>query len=183
MRIADAQLDMRRTFRGGLAGQLVSAALWAASAACGTWGSHRLAAIVLVVGGFFIFPLTLLALRLGGRRAAPGPANPLNALAMQVAFTLPLGLPVVLTLAYYSPNRFYPAVMMLLGAHYLPFMFLYGMWQWAILAGVLLAGGYVLGWVAPLGFVAGGWLAAAALFAFALAGWRIVIAEERRAAA
>jgi hypothetical protein len=34
-----------------------------------------------------------------------------------------------------------------------------------------------------LGFVAGGWLAAAALFAFALAGWRIVIAEERRAAA
>ncbi len=183
MRIADAQLDMRRAYRGGLAGQLVSAALWAASAACGTWGNHRLAGLVLVVGGFFIFPLTLLALKLAGRGPRVGTKNPLNALAMQVAFTLPLGLPVALTLAYYSPNRFYPAMMMLLGAHYLPFMFLYGMWQWAILAGVLLGGGYVLGWVAPMGFVAGGWLAAAALFAFALGGWRIVIAEERRTAA
>ena len=184
MRIADAQLDMRRTYRGGLPGQLVSAALWAASAACDTWGDHRLAVLVLVIGGFFIFPLTLLALRLRrARPAAEATPNPLNALAMQVAFTLPLGLPVVLTLAYFSPNRFYPATMLLLGAHYLPFMFLYGMWQWAILAGVLIGGGYVLGWVAPMGFAAGGWLAAAALLAFALAGWRLVIAEERRAAA
>jgi hypothetical protein len=78
---------------------------------------------------------------------------------------------------------FYPAVLMLVGAHYLPFVFLYGMPAWLGLAGAMLAAGYVLGWVAPQGFAFGGWLGAALLVAFALTGWRLVVAEERRAGA
>ncbi len=52
-----------------------------------------------------------------------------NALGMQAAFTLPLSLPVVLAIAAVRPRWFYPAFMILLGAHYLPFVFMYGMWQ------------------------------------------------------
>lgn len=178
--LAEAQADMRRTYRGGLPGQLVSAALWGASAAFGTWGNARLAVIVLVVGGFFIFPLTMLSLKLAGRRAATAPGNPLNALAMQVAFTVPLGLPVVLTLTGYSAGRFYPAMMMLVGAHYLPFMSLYGMWQWLILAVVLLVGGYTFGWLAPGAFTTGAWFTCVALALFAIVGWRLVVAEEKK---
>jgi len=182
MQIADAQRQVRQTYRGGLAGQLVSGVLWAGSAAIGTWGSHRLAAIVLVLSGFLIFPLTVAALRLAGRRALGMLDNPLNALAMQVAFTVPFVLPVVLTLAYYSPNRFFPAILMVVGAHYLPFVFLYGMRMWWFLAGLMLGTGYVLGWVKPMGFATGGWVGALLLVVFAFIGWRVVIGEERRTA-
>ena len=51
----------------------------------------------------------------------------MNALAIQIAFTLPLTLPVVIGIAALRPAWFYPAFMITLGAHYLPFVFLYGM--------------------------------------------------------
>ena len=182
MQLSEAQRQMRRSYRGGLHAQIVSGTLWAVSAAIASRGGHNLAILVLVVGGFFIFPLTVLALRLTGHRPAPGD-NPLNGLAMQVAFTVPLGLPLVLTIAHVSPGRFYPAMLLLVGAHYLPFVTLYGMRAWFGLAGAMIAAGYVLGWVRPMGFAAGGWIGAALLLAFAFTGWRIVAAEERRGAA
>jgi hypothetical protein len=183
MLVADAQRQMRQVYRGGLHGQLVSGALWLLAAAAGTWRTHNLAVLVLVLGGCFIFPLTMLALRLSGRPATAPKSNPLNALAMQVAFTVPLVLPVVLALTRRSPDWFFPATMIVVGAHYLPFIFLYGMWQWAVLAAVFLFGGLALGAYVPLGFAAGGWIGGAALVVFAFAGWRVVVAEEKRAAA
>jgi hypothetical protein len=183
MRVIDAQREIRTVFRGGFAGQLVSGALWLAAAAAATWGSHALAVIVLLVGGAFIFPLTQLGLRLAGRPAGAGRDNPLNMLAMQVAFTVPLAIPIVLTVASCSPAKFFPAMMIVVGAHYLPFVFLYGMPHFWALAGLLVGGGVVLGWAAPAGagFASGGWATGAALVAFAFVGWRLVIAEERRA--
>jgi len=50
----------------------------------------------------------------------------MNALAMQVAFVLPLSLPLVFAATAYRQNWFYPAFMIALGSHYLPFIFLYG---------------------------------------------------------
>jgi len=181
MQVSEAQRQVRTTYRGGLAGQLVSGAIWLASAAAATWSTHTLAVLVLVGGGFFIFPLTMLALKLAGRAATTPKGNPLNALAVQVAFTVPFVLPVVLALTRRAPQWFYPALMLVVGAHYLPFMFLYGMWQFALLAAALIAGGIVLGLYLPLGFATGGWFTGVALVAFAFVGWRVVVAEERRA--
>jgi len=182
MLVADAQRQVRRTYRGGLPGQLVSGGLWLASAAAGTWGSHTLAVIVLLAGGFFIFPLTTLALKLSGLPAGTPRGNPLNALAMQVAFTVPFALPVVLALTRRSPDWFYPACLIVVGAHYMPFVFLYGMRAWAVLAAAMLGAGWVLGMYVHADFAAGGWFGGAVLVAFAFAGWRIVVAEERRTA-
>jgi len=170
MLIRDAQRDVRSVFRGGFAGQLVSGTLWLLSAALATWGTPRRAILLLVIGGFFIFPLTQLLLRAMRRPAALPPGHPFNALAMQVAFTLPLGLPLVGAAALHRLDWFYPAFMILLGAHYLPFVFLYGMWQFAALSGVLVAGGLVLGLYVPAPFATGGWLTGAALVAFAFVG-------------
>ena len=75
---------------------MVCAAIWLASAAAGTWATPKLAILILVIGGMFIFPLTQLALRAMGRPASLAPDNPLRWLAMQVAFMVPLCLPVVL---------------------------------------------------------------------------------------
>ena len=165
--IADAQRDVRRTYVGGFYGQLVSGAVWLAAAAVGTWGSTGAAAATLWFGGMLIFPLTTLALRAAGRPAALPAGHPMNALAMQIAFTVPLGLLVPLALLGQRPDLFIPASMIIVGAHYLPFVFLYGLRLFAVLAAVLVGGGVVLATAvtAPLGF--GAWATAAVLVVFA----------------
>lgn len=176
MQVLDAQRDMRQWFLGGFAGQLVSGLLWLLSAACATWAGHRAGILVLALGGMLIYPLTLGVLRLLGRTGRR-PGNPLDALAMQVAFTVPMGLPLVGAAALHHHDWFYPAFMIVVGAHYLPFVFLYGMPQFAILSAGLVLGGLALGLYAHGAFALGGWLTGAALLVFAVVG-RAVAARE-----
>jgi hypothetical protein len=177
MHVADAQREVRTVFLGGFMGQLISGALWLASAALATWGTPRQAIAVLVVGGFFIFPLTQLGLRLLGHRGALSKENPLHGLGMQVAFTLPLSLPVVGAAALYRLEWFYPAFMVVLGAHYLPFVFLYGMRMFAVLCALLVSVGMWLATRGPTPFPAGAWITGVLLLAFAFLGLALVERE------
>jgi hypothetical protein len=181
MQIADAQRDVRTSYLGGFAGQLVSALIWGASAALGTWSTHRAAILSLVVGGVFIYPLTLLVLRLMGRPVSLPRGFPTNSLARQIAFTVPLNLPLVGAATLYHVNWFYPAVMIVLGTHYLPFTFLYGMRQFLALGAALITGGLLIGLYVPTPFSLGGWLAAALLLLFSITG-RITAIREIAAA-
>lgn len=178
MNIQDAQRDVRTTFLGGFAGQLVSSLVWFLSAALATWYSSTSAIVVLVLGGVFIFPLTQLVLRLMGRPASLPKGHPMNQLAMQVAFTLPLNLPLVAAATAYRLNWFYPAFMIALGTHYLPFIFLYGMWQFGVLAAVLLGGGVVIGLYFSSVFSLGGWSTAIVLLIFAFVGRSVALRQS-----
>ena len=169
MQIEEAQCEVRRRFVGGFYGQLVSGLVWLASAVCGTWVGHPPAMAVLVIGGFAIFPLTELLVRLGGEKSALKD-NPLSALGMQVAFVLPLSMPLLVPIVQYRPGLFYPAMMILLGAHYVPFVFLYGMKHFAALAAMLLAGGVFIALTGPYPFTSGAWYTAAVLFVIAFVG-------------
>ena len=182
MNIHEAQRDVRTTFLGGFAGQLVSSLLWFLSAALATWYTSTSAILVLVFGGIFIFPLTQLLLRLMGRRPSLGKDHPMNQLAMQVAFTLPLNLLLVAAATAYRLNWFYPAFMIALGTHYLPFVFLYGMRQFGVLAAVLVTAGVVIGLYLSSTFSLGGWFTACVLLVFAFIG-RSVVQRENRVAA
>lgn len=177
MTVAEAQRDMRIGLLGGFMGQLVSGLLWLVSAASATWGTQRSAITILVVAGFFIFPLTKLGLKLIGHRARVSPDNPLNGLGMQSAFVLPVSLLVVAAAALYRIEWFYPAFMIVLGAHYLPFVTLYGMRMFYLLAGILVGAGAVLALYARMPFSAGAWLTAAVLLVFAVLG-RLSVAGE-----
>lgn len=177
MEITQAQRDVRQTFIGGFAGQLVSAFLWLISAAACTWKSFHLAEIILVLGGVFIFPLTQLLLRAMGHAYALPKGHPMNALGIQVAFTLPLTLPIVFALASLRPALFYPAIMITLGAHYLPFIFMYGMWQYGALSALLITAGIAIARYVPHPISAGAWLTAAILFTFALIAGHVATHE------
>jgi hypothetical protein len=168
--IAQAQRDVRMTFIGGFAGQLVSALIWLVSAALATWRSPTSGMMLLVVAGFFIFPLTQLTLRVMGKAGALPKGHPMNALAMQIAFVLPLMLPLVFAATAYRRTWFYPAFMLALGAHYLPFIFLYGMWQFGVLAVLLIGSAVFLALFAPTMFALGGWISALFLIVFAFLG-------------
>lgn len=182
MQIADAQREMRTRYVGGFYGQLVSGALWIVSAALATWSTPRAAITTIVVGGMFIFPLTELLLRLEGERVKLSANNALRQLGMQVAFVLPLSMPLLAPVARYRLTLFFPALMILVGAHYLPFVFLYGMRMFAVLAVVLISGGLLSGVYLTDSFSAGAWFAGAVLVAFAVVG-RSIAARETGAAA
>ena len=115
MEIAEAQLEMRSRFAGGFYGQIVSGLLWVGLAALASWSSPRAAITTLVLGGFFIFPITELLVRTVGRRPPLRTANSLWQLGMQVAFVLPASMPLLLPVGLYRLNWFYPAMMILLG--------------------------------------------------------------------
>lgn len=170
MDIVQAQTDVRETFLGGFAGQLVSAILWGISAAACTWHSLRMGGLILFFGGFLIFPATQLLLRIMGHAYALPKRHPMNVLGIQVALTLPLSLPIVISIAAIRPFWFYPAFMIVLGAHYLPFVFMYGMWQCAGLCAFLVGSGVVLGIYLPQPISLGAWLTAVVLLTFAFVG-------------
>ena len=177
MHVSDAQREVRTIFEGGFVGQAVSSGIWFLSAALSAWASPRRGIVLLVVGGAFIFPITQLILRLSGKPASLSAANPMGQLAMQVAFTIPANLFVVAGATLYRLNWFYPACMIVLGAHYLPFVFLYGMWEFWILGGLLIAGGVAIGMFVPQSFTLGAWLTAGVLLVFAFVGRAAANAE------
>jgi len=177
MEVAEAQLEMRTALLGGFMGQLVSGILWLTSAALATWSTDYWAIVVLVAGGFFIFPMTLLGLRIIGHTVKASKDNPFNRLGMQVAFVLPLSLPVVGAAALYRPEWFYPAFMIVLGAHYLPFVTLYGMRMFYVLAGVLVSSGLALAIYLSIPEPSGAWFTGAVLIVFAILG-RWFVARE-----
>lgn len=168
MDIKKAQQDVQTTFQRGAVGQAVSGIIWLISAALATWAGQRQAILVLVVGGMFIFPLTQLGLRLLGRPSALPKGHPMNQLAMQTAFIVPLSLPLIGAASLYDINWFYPAFMLVVGTHYMPFIFLYGMWEFAVLAAVLIFGGTGIGMWFSDSFMIGGWFTAVVLLLFAV---------------
>src|SRR5580704_1810705 len=179
MLVQDAQREVRTVFVGGFWGQLVSSAVWLASAALAVWVSPRAAIIGAVLGGFFIFPATQLLLRLTGGRASLSSDNPLWNLGWQVAFVLPLSMLLLVPVTAFRLNWFYPALMILLGAHYLPFTFLYVMRIFIPLCALLTGGGVVIALYFSGSFSLGGWVGGLILFIFAWIGRASVQTELR----
>ncbi|GAA1768309.1 hypothetical protein GCM10009747_31410 [Agromyces humatus] len=134
------------------------------------------------IGGMFIFPLATLVLKLMGGSAALPKGHPSAALAMQSAFTVPLGLLVAIALGTYVPLLFFPASLIIVGAHCLVFISLYGMKLFAVLAGALITVGVVtLFWLPSLGNISG-WLGAAVFLVFSAVLFRAQ-GETRRISA
>ncbi len=179
MRITDAQREVRTRYVGGFYGQLASGLIWLLSAGLAVWSTPRAAIGTLVVGGFFIFPLTQLLLRAAGARASLSADNSLRQLGMQVAFILPFSMPLLLPVALYRLNWLYPGLMILLGAHYLPFAFMYGMRMFLLLAGLLIGGGVMIAMYWSNTFSVGAWCTAVALLVFAGIGWTVAQREYR----
>jgi len=171
MNISDAQRENRIRFQGGFYGQCVSGALWLLSGGLAVTMGIKSAIIALVCGGFFIFPATESLVRLSGRKKL-SEANTLRHLGMQVAFVLPFSMLLLVPVTQYRTNLFYPAMMILLGAHYIPFVFLYGMRLFALLAGILIGGGVCIAMFGAEKFSPGAWSTGLVLISFAFLGRR-----------
>jgi hypothetical protein len=173
MLIGDAQRELRSVYISGSVGQLVSGLVWAVSAALSTWVSAHAGILAMLIVGFFIYPVTQLVLRaLGGPTSLPA-GNPMRELAIEVAMVGPLMLPLIGAAALYKEAWFYPAFMIAIGAHYLPFSFLYGMRQFIVLGLIMLISGLLIGLYAPGASTLGAWFTAGLLLVFGFLNWRV----------
>ena len=98
---------------------------------------------------------------------------------MQIAFTLPLSMLLLVPVTEFRLNLFYPAFLILLGAHYLPFAFLYGMRMFIPLGAILVCGGVAIALYIPGSFSVGGWMGGLVLFVSAWIG-RAAVQHEAR---
>jgi hypothetical protein len=167
MSIREAQLDVRSLYAGGFYGQLVSGVLWLLASAAASWVSPAVGVATLFLGGMLIFPLTTLVLRLCGRPSALPAGHPMAGLAMQVAFTVPIGIVVVMAMLHGRTDLFFPASMVIVGAHYLPFVFLYGMRLFAVLSTAMVGIGVLLLYGLPVPSGVAGWFTGGLLVVFA----------------
>ena len=181
MDIRDAQREVRSVFIGGFWGQLIYSIIWLVSAALGTWVTPKASILTAVIGGFFGFALTQMMLRLSGRPARVSQDNPFHWLGMQIAFVLPFSMLVLVPVGRYNLNLFFPALVLLLGAHYLPFTTSYGMRMFLFLAGILMAESILVALYFSRTFSLAAWLAGVTLFVFAWIGRSIANAEASAA--
>ena len=96
----------------------------------------------------------------------------------QSAFTVPLNFLLVGAATLYRETWFFPAAMIAVGSHYLPFITLYGMRMFGVLAALLVITGAGLALYGPAVFSLGGWIAGVILIAFAFVGRAAVLREE-----
>ena len=177
-RLSGDQREMRSAFMGGFAGQLVSGLIWLAAAGISVLSTPPYGMVFLFFGCMSIFPLTQIMLRIMGRSAKVDEENGLWALGSQIAFTVPINFLLVGAIILYRPMWFFPATMIIVGTHYLPFITLYGMKMFGILALLLILGGTGLALYGPPIFSLGGWLTGFVLIIFAFVGRSIVLKEE-----
>ncbi len=181
-RLSIDQLEMRTAFLGGFAGQLVSGLIWFVSAGISLFISNGFGMLFLFFCSMLIFPLTQLTLHLLGRSGKVNKENGLWTLGSQIAFTVPINFLLVGAIIIYKPIWFYPAAMIIVGSHYLPFITLYGMKMFAVLSAILVLGGTGLALYGPSIFSLGGWFTGSILIVFALIGRYLVLKEENNIA-
>ena len=179
MNINVCQREMRIAFLGGFAGQMVSGIIWLAAAAVSTWINPRFGMATLSFGSMLIFPLTQVSLRLIGFPAKVSPDNELWKLGSQTAFIAPINFLLVGAATLYRENWFFPAAMIVVGTHYLPFVTLYGMKIFTALAVILVCAGAILAVFIPDSFSIGGWITGITLMIFAFIARQQVLRENK----
>lgn len=168
--LSSDQKEMRENFLGGFAGQMVSGIIWLVASIFSVLINPKIGMLVLFFGSMGIFPLTQVLLKLLGKNPKVKKENGLWYLGSQVAFTVPLNFILVGAIILDRPNWYFPAAMIIVGSHYLPFITLYGMKIFGLLAGLLVVLGLMIGLYLPDYFSLGGWVTSLLLIVFAFLG-------------
>jgi hypothetical protein len=173
----DQHSEYRQCSRGASVYLIVESVLWLSSATLGAFDQIPGAMLLLIIGGMFIHPISLLASRLVGLPQL-AETNRLPILNTWLALMIPLGLPLVfMAVAGNRTNLFYPAFAVLIGAHWLPFTYIYAMKSFAVLAGVFVLVGVVFGFILTKSFSACGFAVGGILLLFAVLNFVLVRRE------
>ena len=163
----DQHRDYRRSHRGGSVYLAVEGVLWLFSSTLGAVGRIPISMLVLIIGGMFIHPIAVMCSRFL-KLPSPAPSNRLSILNTWVALIIPLGIPLIFfATSAGRVNLFFPAFAVLVGAHWLPFTYIYSMRSFITIAGILVLVGILFGFVFTQSFSACGFVTGGVLLLFA----------------
>lgn len=159
MTVTDAQQNMRRSYYGGAPGVVTSGLIWLIAGMVTVYSTPKYGIAALIIGGMFIFPLSILLCKLFGASGKHDKNNPLGPLAMEGTFWMLLSIPIAFAASLYKVEWFFPAMLLVIGGRYLTFSTLYGMKIFWTLGGSLVTAGFALYYLNPpvmFGAFAGG---------------------------
>lgn len=175
--LTDQHTEYRRCHLGGAVYLTVEGGLWLLSASLGAANQIPVAMLVLLIGGILIHPATTAFSRLL-RLPSPDKSNRLPVLNTWIALTIPLGLPLIFMATKGGhENLFFPAFAVLVGAHWLPFVYIYSMRSFLAVACILVLEGVSFGFVFTQSFSSCGFFAGGTLLIFAVIHYLIVHRE------
>lgn len=171
-------LEFRSCHYGGAVYLGVEGFLWVLSATLGAAGQIPVAMLVLLIGGMFIYPIATVVSRFL-KMPKPEDSNQLAILSTWIALTIPLGLPLIfMATSAGRENLFFPAFTVLVGAHWLPFAYVYSMKSFAALAVILVLAGILFGFIFTQLFAVCGFVTGGILFFFAILHYAITRRER-----
>jgi len=142
--ISQAQADMRSGHADGSVGIIVSGFVWLTSAIVAFQYSDKHAIWTLLVGGMFIYPLSVVLAKILGLSDAHTKGNPLANLAMEGTILMLMCLPIAFGLSLQRSEWFFQAMLLIIGGRYLTFASIYGNRLYWVLGAVLGIAAYLL---------------------------------------
>jgi len=136
--IQNAQYDMRLAYLDGSCGVLASGFIWLVSSFIAIYLAPNKAVFALLIGGVFIYPLSILLNKSFGASGMHRKDNPLGNLAMEGTISMILCMSLAYMLSLQKVEWFFPGMLLIIGGRYLTFASLYGIrLYWAL--GICLA--------------------------------------------
>lgn len=137
----DYSAEMRKTYLCAVPHTIYTALVWLTAGLLGDLMTKPISIVFFLVGCTFIFPMGELIRKIFKAPNVVSKENKLPQLFTQLAFTIPLSYPLVYLACRVDIHFFFPAFAVLIGAHYLPFVYGYGKKTFALLGALLVITG------------------------------------------
>ncbi len=142
----DYHKEIRHSYLGGFSILMLEGFFWILAGIIGNLGSYNIGILIIIISGIFFYPLGQL-FQVILRRPKISKENTLNALFTQISLIIPFSLPIVLMVTLGNINLFFPALTIVVGAHYLPFIYAYNLKTYWTLSILLVIGGSLFGFI------------------------------------
>ncbi len=172
----DHHTEIRHSYLGGFSILLVEGFIWILSGILWKAISFKIGILVIIIGGTFFYPLGQLV-QLILKRPKIRKDNPLNLLFTQIGLIIPFSFPLIFLLTKEKVDLFFPALTIIIGVHYLPFVYAYKLNTYWVLASLLVIGGSFFGFMMQADFFYCAYYTGSVLILFAIMNYYIVTKE------
>jgi len=175
----DFHKEIRYSFLGGFTILIIESVIWILAGLLGDLISFKIGVLIIIIGGMLFYPLGLL-MQIILKRPKVKKENNINGLFTQIGLMIPLSFPLIFMLTKENINLFFPALTIIIGIHYLPFVYAYKMNSYWILAVILVIGGSYFGFMLPENFGICAYYTGTVLFIFSIINLLIVKKEIKQ---
>lgn len=164
----DYAAEMRQTYLCAAPHTFYASLAWIGSGVLGDLASKGMSILVFIIAASMIFPAGEWLRKMIKVPNRLSVHNKLPLLFTLLAFTIPLSYPIIYMACQHNINYFFPAFTVLIGAHYLPFIYGYGKNTFGLLAAILVSGGSLCGFYFKHSFSLAAYFTGSVLFFIAL---------------